>query len=68
MEGTSTQSLSVKTQFASPSVPAIMGGKREGFSGTSIKDRHMDKTKEGRIKGGKWKWLDGGQGDGDNCT
>ena len=33
-----------------------MGGKGEGFSGTSIKDT-WTKPKGGRIKGGKWGWL-----------
>ena len=28
---------------------------------------HMDKTKEGRIKGGKWGWLGWGA-NADNCT
>ena len=44
----------------------IIGGKGEGFSGTSIKDT-WTKPKGGRIKGRKWGWLGWGQ-NGDNCT
>ena len=47
-----------------------MGAKREGFSGTLIKDT-WTKPKEGRIKGGKWGWLGwrGVRGEsGDNYT
>ena len=33
-----------------------MGGRKEGFSGTCIKDT-WTKPKRGRIKGGRWGWL-----------
>ena len=37
------------------------GAKRgKGFSGTTIKDT-WTKSKEGRIKGGKWGWLRRGE-------
>ena len=40
-----------------------VGGKvfRNNYKG------HMDKTKAGRIKGGKWGWLGWGENK-DNCT
>ena len=41
-----------------------------GFSGTCMKDT-WTKPKGGRIKGGKWGWLGGGElcgENGDNCT
>ena len=48
-----------------------MGGKGEGVF-RNMYEGHMDKTKGGRIKGGKWGWLELGgewwEGNGDNCT
>ena len=38
----------------------MRGGKREGFSGTSVKDT-WTKPKGGRIKSGKWGWLGWGE-------
>ena len=37
-----------------------MGGKREGFSGISIKDTRT-KPNVGRIKGERWGWLGWGR-------
>ena len=47
-----------------------MEGRREGFSGTTIKDT-WTKPREGGIRGGRWGWLGWGGVAGvnaDNCN
>ena len=39
----------------------MVGGKREGFSGTSIKDTWTE-AKGSRIEGGRWGWVGWGSG------
>ena len=48
-----------------------MGGRAEGFSGTTIKDT-WTKPRWGGIREGRWGWLGHGgvvgEGNADNCT